>query len=75
MSSAYDDLADRLEAIVADLDERSFDLLREAAAARAGRPADDKRITQARRAIEKAIHVLRSSGSGERDASLGEENW
>ena len=72
MSGAYDDLADRLEAIVADLDERSFDLLREAAAARAGRPADDKRITQARRAIEKAIHVLRSSGSGERNAEVDE---
>ena len=67
MSGPYDDLADRLEAIVADLDERSFDLLREAAAARAGRPADDKRITQARRAIEKAIHVLRAaSGSADR---------
>lgn len=72
MSGAYDDLADRLEAIVADLDERSFDLLREAAAARAGRPADDKRITQARRAIEKAIHVLRTSGSGERHTEEGE---
>ena len=75
MSGAYDDLADRLEAIVADLDERSFDLLRQAAAARAGRPADDKRITQARRAIEKAIHVLRSTGAGERDAGLDKENW
>lgn len=69
MSGPYDDLADRLEAIVADLDERSFDLLREAAAARAGRPADDKRITQARRAVEKAIHVLRAtSGSADREA-------
>ena len=63
MSGPYDDVADRLEAIVADLDERSFDLLREAAAARGGRPADDKRITQARRAIEKAIHVLRATGT------------
>lgn len=63
MSGPYDDVADRLEAIVADLDERSFDLLREAAAARGGRPADDKRIMQARRAIEKAIHVLRATGA------------
>ena len=59
MSGPYDDLADRLEQIVADLDERSFDLLREAAAERAGRPADDKRLTQARRAVEKAAHLLR----------------
>ena len=56
---AHDDLADRLEAIVADLDERSFVMLREASAEGRGRPADDKRLTQARRAIEKAIHLLR----------------
>ncbi|MEX0846885.1 MAG: hypothetical protein WD023_03825 [Ilumatobacteraceae bacterium] len=62
MGGPYDDLVDRLEAIVSDLDERSFDLLREAAAARGGRPPDDKPITQARRAIEKAIHVLRTTG-------------
>ncbi len=57
--SGYDDLAERLEAVVADLDERQFDMLREAARERTGRPADDKRLTQARRSIEKAIHLLR----------------
>jgi hypothetical protein len=57
--SGDDDLAERLEAIVADLDERSFDLLREAVREGRGRPADDKRLLQARRAIEKAIHLLR----------------
>lgn len=55
---AFDDLAAKLQAIVEDLDERSFTILREAAAARSGRPADDKRLTQARRAIEKAIRLL-----------------
>lgn len=59
MTGAYDDLADRLEQVVAELDERQFDLLRAAAAERAGRPADDKRLTQARRAVEKAVHLLR----------------
>jgi len=59
MSGNYDDLAERLEAVVVDLDERSFDLLREAARERTGRPADDKRLLQARRAIDKAIHLLR----------------
>lgn len=54
----YDDLAERLQHIVDDLDERTFTLLRDAAAARAGRPADDKRLTQARRSIEKAIRLL-----------------
>jgi hypothetical protein len=54
-------IADRLESIVADLDEIAFDRLREAMAdgARA-RPDSDKTITQARRAIEKASHLLRS---------------
>jgi hypothetical protein len=62
MSGPYDELADRLEQIAADLDERSFDILREAAAARTGRPADDKRLVQARRAVDKAIHLLRADG-------------
>ena len=62
-SGRYDDLADRLQAVVEDLDQIAFDQLREAAAERTGRPADDKRLTQARRAVEKAVHLLRG-GSG-----------
>jgi hypothetical protein len=38
-------------------------LLREAAAERSGRPADDKRLTQARRAVEKAAHLLRGAAA------------
>ncbi len=54
-------IADRLEVIVADLDEVAFDQLREAMAAGARtRPDSDRTITQARRAIEKAVHLLRS---------------
>jgi hypothetical protein len=45
--------------VVDDLDQIAFDQLREAAAEHHGRPADDKRLTQARRAVEKAIHLLR----------------
>ena len=53
-------LADRLDAIVADLDELAFDRLREAAAGGAAdRPADDKELVRARRAVEKAAHILR----------------
>lgn len=59
MSGSYDHLAERLEAISADLDEIMFDQLREAAERKAGRPVDDKRLTQARRAIEKAAGLLR----------------
>jgi hypothetical protein len=59
----HNDLAERLEAIVGELDERSFGMLRDASARRAGRPDADKRLTQARRAIEKAIHLLRNRGT------------
>ncbi len=59
MSGRYDHLADRLDAVASDLDELMFDQLREAAAEKTGRPADDKRLTQARRAIEKASGILR----------------
>ncbi len=61
MSGAFDDLAEQLDAIAAELDDRAFELLREAAAERSGRPADDKRLTQARRAVEKAAHLLRGA--------------
>ena len=64
MSHDHDDLVARLEQIVADLDERSFDLLREASASGAGaRPQEDKRLTQARRSLEKAIALLRGRDS------------
>jgi hypothetical protein len=55
----HSDLADRLDQIVADLDERSFDILREASSAGRGRPDEDRRLAQARRAVEKAAHLLR----------------
>jgi hypothetical protein len=53
-------LATRLDALVADLDELAFDRLREAMAAGATeRPQTDKELTKARRAAEKAAHILR----------------
>lgn len=61
MSTDYDKLADRLDAIAEELDDVMFDQLREASAARVGRPADDKRLTQARRAIEKSSRLLRGN--------------
>lgn len=58
--SRYDELADRLESIVADLDELAFDQLREAVADGAtSRPTTDKELAKARRATEKAAHILR----------------
>ena len=53
-------IADRLETIIADLDEIAFDRLREAMADGVrSRPDSDRTITQARRAVEKAAHLLR----------------
>lgn len=63
MSGPYDDLVERLRGIVDDLDQIAFDQLREASADGKPRPVDDKRITQARRAVEKAVHLL-GGGSG-----------
>lgn len=59
-------LADRLAAVAADLDELSFDVLQEAAAHGATtRPAIDKPLMRARRAVEKAADVLRSITSAD----------
>ena len=56
----YDELIERLESLAADLDELAFDRLREAVAeGETVRPAEDKKLMQARRAIEKAAAVLR----------------
>ena len=59
----YDDIVERLQVVVDDLDQILFDQLREASAEGKPRPSDDKRLTQARRAVEKALHLL-SGGSG-----------
>ena len=67
MSGAYDHLADQLDSVASDLDEIMFDQLREAAAEKSGRPVDDKRLTQARRAIEKASRLLRGREADEID--------
>jgi len=56
----YDSIIGRLAAIAEDLDEIAFDQLREAVAdGEIARPATDKKLMQARRAIEKAAGILR----------------
>ena len=63
--SDLDGLADQLTDIAEQLDEMAFDQLREAVADGAvERPQTDKRLMQARRAIEKAAHLLRSMDQG-----------
>ncbi len=67
-----DDYTEALEAIVAQLDdlaeqlaELALDDLKSSLRRGAGRTsAAERRITQARRAVEKAAHLLRSAGDG-----------
>ena len=65
-----DDVADRLAAIAEELGDLAFDRLREATsgARRTGAPdpavvAEEKRLTRARRAVEKAAVLLRPPGA------------
>ena len=67
--SRYADLAGRLEAIAGELDDLSLDLLHEAVAGGATkRPDADRVVTQARRAVEKAMVLL---GQLDAQASAG----
>ena len=60
MTGEYDEFIQRLESLAADLDEVAFDRLREAVAdGEVIRPLEDKKLMQARRAIDKAAAVLR----------------
>jgi ABC-type transporter Mla subunit MlaD len=52
------DIASRLRDATSSLDDVMFDVLREASREREGRPALDKILSQARRAIDKAVHLL-----------------
>jgi len=52
------EIASRLRDAVSSLDDVMFDVLREASRKREGRPALDKTLSQARRAIDKAVHLL-----------------
>lgn len=55
------DIAREIDSLAASLDDISFDVLREAQRERRGRPAIDRTITQARRALEKASRLLSSA--------------
>lgn len=60
MTGEYAAFAERLAAVAADLDDLAFDRLREAVAdGEATRPADDRELMKARRAIDKAVSILR----------------
>jgi hypothetical protein len=57
----YDELAAQLRGIAGELDDVALDVLTEAVADGAtARPPEDKTLTQARRAVEKAATLLES---------------
>jgi hypothetical protein len=59
--SRYDELAAQLRGIAGELDDVALDILSEAVADGAtARPPEDKTLTQARRAVEKAATLLES---------------
>ena len=58
LSARLSEIASDIASISEKLDEISFDVLREASADGRGRPEVDKTLTQARRALEKARHLL-----------------
>ena len=60
-TARHDDLADRLDAIAEELSDLALDVLREAVdRGETARPPEEKRLSQARRAVEKAAHLLRA---------------
>jgi hypothetical protein len=61
-SGRQEELAERLDAIAEELSDLALDVLRQAVdRGDAARPAEEKRISQARRSVEKAAHLLRAS--------------
>lgn len=66
----FDDLADRLRTIEEDLRDRAYDRLRAAAHGDDDARRDEKRLLQARRAIERAIRALEGV-AGTDGAELG----
>jgi phosphate uptake regulator len=60
MAGDTDDIRERLEAIAEELADLALDALRAALEAGADkRPDEEKRLTQARRAVEKAAGLLK----------------
>jgi len=69
-----DSLADRLDVIAEELSDLAMESLRDALErGDADRPVEERRLTQARRSVEKAAHLLRglagAEGEGDRDGT------
>lgn len=64
-SADLDQLRERLEGIAEELADLALDRLRGAMDGDAGAAADERRITRARRAVEKAAHLLDARADAE----------
>ena len=65
MAGEFDDIRGRLEVIAEELADLAILRLRESIDAGGSElPVDEKRLTRARRSVEKAIHILDSSNGG-----------
>lgn len=69
MAGELDDVRSRLEAISEELADLAIVRLRESIDAGGTElPLDEKRMTRARRAVEKAIHLLKQADEGTEEA-------
>lgn len=65
VAGEFDDIRQRLDAIAEELAELAIIRLRESIDAGGTElPIDEKRLTRARRAVEKASHLLADAGEG-----------
>jgi hypothetical protein len=68
VAGEFDDIRARLEVIAEELADLAIIRLRESIDAGGSElPVDEKRLTRARRSVEKAIHILDSSNGGTDD--------
>lgn len=68
MAGEFDDIRARLEVIAEELADLAIIRLRESIDAGGKElPVDEKRLTRARRSVEKAIHILDSTNGGNDD--------
>jgi len=61
----------RLEAVSEELADLALDRLRAAVGGDADAPADERRLTRARRAVDKAVAILAGPPGGEDDGNGG----
>jgi len=59
----FDDLRERLEGIAEELADLAIDRLRAAVEGNGGAAAEERRLTRARRAVEKAAGLLRAEAT------------